>query len=416
MKPPQMSSFRPLVIRFALVFALTLIAYTFLAGPYIRRQSATAYFAYLSESWLNGRSDLVGPLPSTYDLIRYENRWYLAQPPLPSLLMMPLVAIRGATSTPDVAFTVLMGAFSAALCDLALGLFVPTLSKARHSWLTLFFALGTAHGYLSVIGSVWFTGQIAATVFLWIALLGLIWKQPWLVGVGLGAVALARPASIPGALLLTLGWWWLEVQPLETFPARFKALAWRGALFAIPFCLALAFLGWYNNARFGSPTDFGYQHLTDAENLRQRREEHGQFSPVFLPDNLDAAFFHLPHLEDNRIIPDPWGMSLFLTSPVLLYVFFAFPPSGSRQRQLILAVGAFFILLPSLLYYNTGSSQFGYRFLVDALPVLMILVAYGARRGTIFLLAGLTLFSMGMHFWGTRWLYSEVLREPWWLF
>ena len=36
--------------------------------------------------------------------------------------------------------------------------------------------------------------------------------------------------------------------------------------------------------------------------------------------------------------------------------------------------------IPDLLYYNTGWVQYGYRFLLDFLPFLLILVALGLRR------------------------------------
>ncbi|MBZ0308860.1 MAG: hypothetical protein K8I82_22525, partial [Anaerolineae bacterium] len=141
-----------------------------------------------------------------------------------------------------------------------------------------------------------------------------------------------------------------------------------------------------------------------------RRLEHGNFSPFFFPENLYTATIRPPEVTDEKIEPDPWGMGLLLTSPVLLYMLLAFP--WDRQKML-LAGCAVVILLPSLLYHNTGSLQFGYRFVLDALPILMILTAYGAQRGHLgWLMVGVG-YSILIHLWGIHWLYPLILGRPW---
>ena len=182
------------------------MVYALLAGNTLTRQSIAPHFVYLADAWLEGRSSLAEPLPSSYDLIIFEGRYYVAQPPLPALLMLPLVAIRGAAGTPDVLVTVFLGAMSVALADLTLGVLVPDLTPRRRGLLTVFFALGTAHGFLSALGTVWFTAQVAAALVLWLFLLGMAWRWPLLAGFALGAVALARPGVLPGAMILYAGW------------------------------------------------------------------------------------------------------------------------------------------------------------------------------------------------------------------
>jgi uncharacterized membrane protein len=54
-------------------------------------------------------------------------------------------------------------------------------------------------------------------------------------------------------------------------------------------------------------------------------------------------------------------------------------------------LSALLVAAPSLLYYNTGYAQAGYRFSLDFLPFLLILVAQGTRgqlsKGSILLIA-----------------------------
>jgi hypothetical protein len=160
-------------------------------------------------------------------------------------------------------------------------------------------------------------------------------------------------------------------------------------------------------------TDFGYDYINEAPELAQRRIDHGNFAAYFLPENLYTAAIRPPLVEDGGIEPDPWGMGLLLTSPVLVYAAFAYP--WDRQKML-LAVGAVVMLLPALLYHNTGSAQFGYRFVLDALPVWMVLTAFGARRGAMWPLAALTVWSVAVHLWGCFWLFEMFNGRGWWLF
>ena len=74
------------------------------------------------------------------------------------------------------------------------------------------------------------------------------------------------------------------------------------------------------------------------------------------------------------------------------------------------------MLAPALLYHNTGSVQFGYRFVLDALPVWMILVGIGAQRGKWWPLAGLTLYAVLVNFRGFTWMYEVITGESWRLF
>jgi hypothetical protein len=397
---PFPMNYRVLVARFGLIFLLAGVIYGVMAGQLLTRQSIAPHFVYLAGAWLEGRSSLGEPLPSTYDLIRYEGLWYVAQPPLPALVMLPLAALRGAAHTPEVLVSVLLGALNVALCDLTLTFWARDLSPQRRAWLTLFFALGTAHGYMSALGTVWFLGQISAISAAWLVLMGLQ-RWPWLIGLGLGGLVLARPTTLLGMLIVVMGYLWLQRKPL-TLP--------KVGIIAAPLLLALLFLGWYNNARFGSPSDFGYQHVQDAPNIRERRLEHGSFSPVFLPDNLYTATVRPPLWENGRPRPDPWGMGLLWLSPVLCYAFWARWRNSSTQ---LIGLGVGLVMLFPLTYHNSGSAQFGYRFILDGLPLLMVLLAQGAQVGSTRLLAALTTWSIALYTWGWLWLFRLLTGQPW---
>ncbi|HLA45293.1 MAG TPA: hypothetical protein VJZ27_17730, partial [Aggregatilineales bacterium] len=168
------------IVRTGIVFLLGFGIYAWMAGDFLREQSIAPHFVYLAQAFLRGQMHLIEPVISSYDLLEYHDRLYVAHQPLPALLMMPFLKFITPINFPDVLFTVLLGAMSVALCDLTLAVMVPGLSQVRRAILTVFFALGTMHGYMSALGTVWFTAQIAATLFLWVFLLGMAWRLPWL--------------------------------------------------------------------------------------------------------------------------------------------------------------------------------------------------------------------------------------------
>jgi hypothetical protein len=93
-------------------------------------------------------------------------------------------------------------------------------------------------------------------------------------------------------------------------------------------------------------------------------------------------------------------MSLFLTTPAFLYLFFA-------RRVTALTIGAWIstalLLLPLITYYNPGWHQFGYRFSLDfTIPLLVWLVA-GLKGKPAWILKSLIVLSVLINAWGTAW-------------
>jgi hypothetical protein len=90
------------------------------------------------------------------------------------------------------------------------------------------------------------------------------------------------------------------------------------------------------------------------------------------------------------------GLALWVTTPNLLWLIW---PTRIDARMVGLYFAAGAVALLDLCYQNSGWVQFGYRFALDYMPLLITLLALGARRfGPIFALC--TLFAFVINTFG----------------
>jgi len=377
---------------FILVFGVTAILYALGASLNIREQSGAPHFDYLADAFVHGKLVLEERPPGweENDWTEYEGEWSVSFPPASAILMIPFVAVYG-KSFNDVIFTLILGAFNAALYYEL----VPKIgkhlkerfetSKSTRIALTVAFVFGTVHWWVSSFGQVWFTAQIVATTFLLLALLESFGRQrPIWVALCLSCAALARP---PVVLSLPVFIWILVPQN----PARKLALG------LIPMVVAAVGMGAYDYLRYGDPLELGYRYMQLEHLLAQRVEATGSFNLVYLAENLKNAFWKLPNIKNSCpfVFMDGWGLSMLISSPVLLLLVKA----PWRDKIIcVMALGALLVAIPSLLYYNTGYLQAGYRYALDFLPLLFIPVIAATRGKLTWLTACLVAFSVIMAF------------------
>jgi hypothetical protein len=423
------------------LFVVFLAVYGLVAGISLSRHSLAPHFVYLAESFLHGRLDLIHVPALPYDLTPFEGRWYVSFPPLPALLMLPLVAIRG-LAVSDIAFSVVIGALGVSMFYAVLTRVLARLGDVGIGdpgfgiWLSVLLGLGTPLGYCAALGSVWYTAHVVAVVCLCMYLLEVVGRnRPVLSGLWLGLGFLARaPVLLAFPLSLVLGL------------ARAKTL--RDAVrFSLLLALGMAspLLGQaaYNWARFSSPLEFGYRWMNSPGSLLARQTAWGQFSLHFLPENLYTLLIRPPLVSWSPfdVAPDPWGMGLLFTCPALLLALPTLaragrylstcgsmdllrnapasetPVSCPGTRDALLCLGLWLsiglVQIPSLLYFNTGSYQFGYRFALDWMPLGVLLVALGTGGRLRWWGKALLVVSVLIYLWGVLWMYPNFNGQPW---
>jgi hypothetical protein len=405
------------------LFIAFLAIYGLTAGVSLGRHSLAPHFVYLAEAFLHGRLDLVHVPDPPYDLTPFAGRWYISFPPLPALLMLPLVALRG-LAVSDIAFSAVVGALDVALFWLVLQR-LEIGDRRLGIGLCILLGLGTPLWYCAALGSVWYTAHVVAVGCLCLyALEALGPNQPLVAGLCLGLSFLARaPVLLAFPLSLVLG-----LQQHRGLRERVRFLV----LFALGMAPALVGQAAYNWARFGSPLEFGYRWMNSPGPLAERQATWGQFSLHFLPENLYTLTIRPPLVSWSplRLTPDPWGMGLLLTCPALVMIALTLSPLcpppplpnlGEGEGgwgvgvRLALWLSIALVQLPSLLYFNTGSYQFGYRFALDWLPLGVLLVGLGAGGRLRWWGKALIAASVIMHLWGVLWMYPNFNGQPWYL-
>jgi hypothetical protein len=149
----------------------------------------------------------------------------------------------------------------------------------------------------------------------------------------------------------------------------------------LPLAIAMVLLMTYNYVRFGNVLEQGYGLQILVPSLTKARA-YGIFSPIHLPGNIFYAFFSgpVPVFRDSVshvlkfpfIKSNPWGMSIFLTSPYLLYLF-TIKRSQLNRRTIHILITVAITAALVFLYYGIGFRQFGYRYALDFMPLVYLL-------------------------------------------
>lgn len=159
--------------------------------------------------------------------------------------------------------------------------------------------------------------------------------------------------------------------------------------------MTLVFL--YNFARFGNFFESGYSFQIVPDDASRARE-YGIFSLVHVPGNLYYFLLATPLLFSRDGIShvlkfpyffaNPWGMSIFLTSPYIVYLFLL---KYKTKITRLLLLTSLVISIPIFLFFGIGHIQFGYRYSLDFLPLLFLILMIGIKENLGKLCFGLKL-------------------------
>ncbi len=337
------------------------------------------HFSLLAKSFLVGKTYFTEIPESSGDLAYFGGRYYWANSPLPAVLLTPFVLASNYLST-----TFYQGYLQIAL---VIGIFfliykiTKSLGYLTSNALLLAFAFCFASPLLGV-GMwpwSWYFGHVVATLFIVLAFWEfLVRKRYGVIGIFYAAVLLTRPSAVLGVLFYILTSAFLD-------KGNKREKLKRIFLLLTPIFVAGLIVAFYNYIRFGELLEFGYSY-SNLPPFHDRAREYGIYSPMHIPGNLYYMLLGapLPVFRDNishvlgfpYLRTNPWGMSLFVTSPYLIKLFFL---KKFKTEQKYLFTTAFVVALPIILFFGIGFRQFGYRYALDFLPYVFFSYFIGYR-------------------------------------
>lgn len=335
------------------------------------RDSFYNNYTLLAQALLAGHVWIDVP-PPTIDALPFEDKYYVIEGPVPALLMMPWLAAFGRIN--QTLFTcILAGVALAAAWELTRRLGVGR--PLDRGLLMLFAFFGTGLGWCAMLGDVWMLAHVSSVAFTLLALLELCAMRPrtWLVMV---FAVLAAGSRFVTVLAIPVYLWWLwRARDSELSLRRFAA----GAVAVLAPAVAL-FIA-YNEVRWHGPFDQGYWlWYRTADPIGE--PDGSPFSLAFVPYELLSFFvngFRVAHAWPY-LFADVNGQSLTVAAPAYAIALFARSP-----RWMVWTLWALVAvtLLPNLLYYTNGVSQFGMRHALDFAPYLLALMALRAAAAPL---------------------------------
>ncbi len=302
------------------------------------------------------------------DIANYYSNFYVYFGPLSSLILMPFVFLFG-KSFPQVS----LGVFSliASFLSVCLICLKQKFGKSDALWLGIFFTFSTVLFSSSVINITAYQVEALGVPFilfsLWAYFSG---KKSLLTGLFLGLAVLTR-----FTLMLAISFYFFEFLQKRL---SIKQLI----LICIPVILALGLLGVYNMRRFHSFSETGYNYSTTKEDLPIGANfKYGDKNIIHVPANLYSFLMLSPEplkAQDLGLVLkfpyfkfSPWGVAIWFTSPLFILLITKFKKG---KYSVSAAAAAFFLSLPVFLWYSIGYAQIGYRYALDFLPFLFLLL------------------------------------------
>lgn len=343
------------------------------------------HYLYLAKSIAQGRVD-IPDLPQFYhDKLEFKGKVYIPFPPAPAVVLLPFVLLNDNITQQQV--SIIVGAIDIALIYLLLLKFT---SRRNSVLLSIFFGFGTPIFWSAVVGTTWFFSHVVAVFFLTISLLFHFKEKHFWSGIFFAFAALTRlPLILAGIFYL-----------FQLSKNRVKFLYFLlGAFIFIPIFL------FYNFSRFENIMETGYEKVYEqyAGIKVSISKSVGYFNYKNIPTHLYTFLVMPPDIIVNNGIvsnlkPSPFGMGILFTSPLLLI---ALIPKFKKGIELQSIITATLCSLPSFLHYAQGWVQFGYRFLLDFIVFLMMILAIRFRPTALNL--SLILFSIIVNYWGVLW-------------
>jgi len=330
-------------------------------------------FSELANSFLQHKFFFLNNSPYNQyisDNVYFKNHYYWPLGPFPAIALMPFIQLGHLFN-----FYFFQGYLNFFLVLLIFYLIFKLARKIDFSplesiYLSTAFILSSMFLGVAVFSFSWYFAQTIVVLLLFLALLEYFGKKRYfLIGLIFGLILLSRVTASIGILFFLAD----TISEKNINP---KIKIQNTLKLAIIPAICLILLGGYNYVRFNNPFDQGYRAQILDINSMHDKNNYGLFNLKYLPRgiyyslinipepvfNTETHLLSFPFVRDNR-----WGLSIFLTSPYLLYLFFT---KIKKKREKLLILTSILIWLTIAASFFTGYIQFGFRYALDFMPLL----------------------------------------------
>lgn len=355
------------ILLFVLIFLFTIFS-SFLIFSTAVKYNSDKSLSLLAAQFIKGHISMepTKELPLG-DISIYGGKFYLYFGMFPSFILMPFVAFFGKNFPQGILGIGSMAASFAAIFSISRSF---KFKQIDALWLSLFFVFSTVLFSSSLINITAYQVEVLGVPLILFSLAEYFSKKrPLLIGLFLGLAVLTR-----FTLILAVVFFIIEFLKKRLSRKQF-------ILILIPLIFSCLFLGFYNYLRFHSFIETGYNYIMPISYPLSRNLDYGAISLMHIPANLysflimppDPVLYfskgfvlRFPYLKAN-----PWGMAIWFTSPLFLMLLFRLRKNKYTMPSLITAI---FLAVPIFLYFSVGFAQFGYRYALDFLPFLFLLL------------------------------------------
>lgn len=345
------------------------------------------HYLYLAKSFISLRVDIPNLPDYLQDKVIINGKILLPFPPIPAVTLIPFILLFKSITQQQV--SVFFGSINILLVYILLKKFTDSKNAVL---LSIFLAFGTVHFWASIVGTTWYFAHIVAITFLLLSLINHFNKNDFLAGVLFAMAGLCRYPIIFGGVFFLL-------QLIKNRKRLFNFLS--GAFIFIPIQLG------YDWLRFGSLFETGYFEIyknyinsgypyTILQLWNSNTPYFGYMDLRNIPLHLFTFLVYPPIITQNLIInPSPYGMGILFTSQLL---FLGLLPNFKIKFERNIFLGGLTVAMIDFMHYMQGWVQFGYRFLLDFLPFILILLAikFKLTKKTLLLLT----ISIVVNYWG----------------
>lgn len=362
-----------ITIAFGIIFCL---------GFLIIRENSYHFLAY---SFTKGSLSLVVKPNYLSDLTYFNGKYFWTTGPFPAFLLVPFALIfklnfyESFLKAPLSLFNFWL------ILQIAKSL---KLSSTKSHALALFYILGSVYTPIMIIPFSVYLSALVTTTLLLATIFEFLNKKRWLlIGLLVSFATLTRFTPILSVFFFLP--YLIKEKSLKLF-----------VYFFIPILVGLLFLGIYNYSRFGNVLETGHRYQ-QIEQEATRRRSVGVFSIQHIPANLYYMLLKSPDPVKNEAMEvfkfpfvkfNPYGMSIFILSPILFLIF----KTNFKDRYVLPGlITVLAMLIPIMTYYGLGYRQIGYWHALDFLPFIIFpLVSALKKTGLtkVYILTALGIF------------------------